>query len=81
MAGSLARIVLASAAMGAAAMSAETWLTVWLPGDAIGWQVARVAATIGVALAVLAAAAWALRIREFNDGTAIVLRRFRRTDR
>jgi putative peptidoglycan lipid II flippase len=81
MAGSLARIVLASAAMGAAAVFAETWLTVWLPGDAIGWQVARVVATIGVALAVLAAAAWALRIREFNDGTAIVLRRFRRTDR
>jgi len=33
--------------------------------------------TIGAAVAVLAASAWLLRIREFHDGVALVLRRIR----
>jgi putative peptidoglycan lipid II flippase len=78
---SLARIVVASAAMGAAAAGVDRQLAAALPGDAIGLQIARLAIAIGVALAVLAAAAWALRIREFNEAMAVVARRLRRTRR
>jgi peptidoglycan biosynthesis protein MviN/MurJ (putative lipid II flippase) len=79
--GSLVRILAASAAMGAAAAGVDAWAAGALPGDGIGWQIVRVALSIGVAIAVLAAAAWALRIREFNEGMALVLRRFRRRSR
>jgi hypothetical protein len=47
----------------------------------MGWQIVRVGLSIGVAVAVLAAAAWILRVREFNEGMALVMRRFRRTPR
>jgi hypothetical protein len=43
--------------------------------------VVQLAASIGAALAVLAAAAWLLRIREFTAATAMVMRRFRRASR
>ena len=78
---SLLRIIAASIAMGAAAAAADVWLARQLPGDAIVVQTIRLAASIGVALMVLAAAAWALRIREFNHGLAMVMRRVRRTPR
>jgi hypothetical protein len=42
------------------------------------WQILRLGTTIASALVVLAAAAWALRIDEFNDSMRMVLRRFRR---
>ena len=76
---SLTRIALASAAMGATTYFVDTWLSQWLPGDALMLQIVRVATTIGLSVAVLAAAAWLLRIREFHEGMAIVLRRFRRS--
>ena len=76
---SLTRIALASAAMGATTYFVDTWLSQWLPGDALMRQIVRVATTIGLSVAVLAAAAWLLRIREFHEGMAIVLRRFRRS--
>jgi putative peptidoglycan lipid II flippase len=77
--GSLARIVLASAAMGAAAYLVDRWLAAWLPGSALLLQIVRVAGSIGAALGVLALAAWLLRIREFHEGLALVMRRFGRT--
>ena len=76
--GSLVRIAVASMAMGAVTLAVESWLTTALPGDSIPLQVARVAIVIAAALGVLAAAAWILRIREFNDAMAVVMRRLRR---
>jgi putative peptidoglycan lipid II flippase len=78
-AGSLLRIVLASAVMGAAALVANAALGAWLPGTGLLVQIIRLALTIGAAIGVLAAAAYALRIREFHDGMALVARRLRVT--
>lgn len=79
--GSFVRIVIASAAMGAAAAAADAWLAARVGGAALPLQLVRVGGSIGVALAVLASAAWVLRIREFHEGVAIVVRRLRRTGR
>ena len=76
-AGSMARIVIASALMGGAAMAADSVLGVWLPGSGLVVQIVRLTATIGAALGVLSAAAYVLRIREFLDGVALVTRRLR----
>jgi hypothetical protein len=54
---------------------------VWLPGDGELIQIVRLALTIGAALVVLAGSAWLLRIREFNQGVALVTRRLRRSAR
>jgi putative peptidoglycan lipid II flippase len=75
--GSLVRIALAAAAMGAAAVGVEAWLAARMPGDALAIQIVRLTLTIGVALAVLAAASWLLRIREFTEGVSLVTRRLR----
>jgi putative peptidoglycan lipid II flippase len=78
---SVSRIIVASAAMGVAAAASYGALESWVPGHAIVLQVVRLAGSIGFAVAVLAAAAWALRIREFNEGMSLVARRFKRTTR
>jgi putative peptidoglycan lipid II flippase len=78
---SLARIVLASAAMGGAAFLADRSLEGWLPGQSLPLQILKVAAAIGTALAVLASSAWILRIREFHEGVSLVMRRLRRGPR
>jgi putative peptidoglycan lipid II flippase len=78
---SLVRVIAASTVMGLAAFAVDAWGAQVLPGDNIGAQIVRVVLTIGVAIAVLAAAASVLRIREFNEGMALVLRRFRRRPR
>jgi putative peptidoglycan lipid II flippase len=75
---SFVKITIAAIAMGAAAWGANAGLERVLPGAAALVQVARVGASIGAALAVLGAAAWLLRIREFDQGLAIVMRRVRR---
>jgi putative peptidoglycan lipid II flippase len=80
-AGSLVRIAIASALMGIAAMATDAAAGVWLGGGGLVPQLARLAATIGVALGVLSAAAYVLRIREFHDGVALVSRRFGITPR
>jgi len=80
-AGSLARIAIAAALMGIAAVAADTAAGTWLPGGGLVPQIVRLAATIGVALGVLSAAAYVLRIREFRDGVTLVARRFRTTPR
>jgi len=77
--GAIARISLASAAMGATAVAAHAWLATWLAGQAFLIQALRLGVSIGLAVVVLAAAAWLLRIREFNDGVALVTRRLRRS--
>jgi putative peptidoglycan lipid II flippase len=76
---SLLRIAVASAAMGATAIAADTWLAAVLPGANIPSQVIRLALSIGASLAMLAAAAWVLRIREFHEASAVVMRRIRRS--
>jgi putative peptidoglycan lipid II flippase len=78
---SISRIALASIAMGGAAFAAFRALESWLPGDRELIQIVRLALVIGVALIVLAGSAWLLRIREFNQGVALVTRRLRRPAR
>jgi len=75
--GSIARIVVASAAMGVAAATTQTMMSGWFPGDAIRLQALRVGTSIAVAVCVLATGAWLLRIREFTRGVALVTRRLR----
>jgi len=80
-AGSLVRIVIASAVMGAAAVGANSVAGAWLPGTGLMVQIIRLAATMALAIGVLSVAAYVLRIREFHDGVALVTRRFRLTTR
>jgi putative peptidoglycan lipid II flippase len=76
-----ARVVVASAVMGAAASVADGALESVLPGDGVVTQIVRLASTIGVALAVLAGASWLLRIREFTESVSLVTKRLRRASR
>jgi putative peptidoglycan lipid II flippase len=78
LAASFVRIVVASAAMGLAAVAIDRTLESQMPGSAVPLQLARVGLTIGSALIVLAAASWLLRIREFKEGMTLVARRLRR---
>jgi putative peptidoglycan lipid II flippase len=75
--GSLVRIVIASGLMGLAAFAVSIAVLVWLPGSGLWPQIARLTLTIAVAIGVLAAAAYVLRIREFHEGVALVARRLR----
>lgn len=76
-----AKSTLAAVAMGAAAWYTESWLRAAWPGAAIGLQALRVFGAIGVAFAVLSASAWLLRLHEFEEARAMILRRFKRTTR
>jgi putative peptidoglycan lipid II flippase len=76
--GSLVRVAVASALMGAAALAADALGRQWLPGAGLVQQLGRLTLAMIAALGVLAAAAHVLRIREFRDGVAIVARRLRR---
>ena len=76
-AGAMARIVVASALMGGVALAADSAVGAWLPGSGLTVQIVRLTATIGAALGVLSAAAYVLRIREFHDGVALVIRKLR----
>ena len=75
---STARILAASALMGAAAAGTELWLRGALPGTGLAEQIVRLGAAIGVALVVLAAAAWLLHIDEFRRAMSLVTRRLSR---
>ena len=75
---SFLRILVASAAMGAAAAGVDVALGTWLPGTSLVLQIVRLSAAIGVALAVLAAGAHLLRIREFGEAVALITRKLRR---
>jgi putative peptidoglycan lipid II flippase len=74
----LARIAAATALMGLATFGANTLLTTYLPGGGVVVQVVRLGGTIGVSLAVLAAAAHVLRVPQFAEGVAMITRRLRR---
>jgi putative peptidoglycan lipid II flippase len=78
---SFAKATLAALAMAAAAWYTEAWLRNVLPGTAIPLQGVRVLTAIAVALAVLSAAAWVLRLHEFEEARGMVLRRFQRLRR
>lgn len=78
------KILIASLAMGAAAVVTEAWLDACLPGMQ-GWGTVRaglrVGVAIGVGLGVLALAATALRLHEFTVVRTRLIARFRRTGR
>ena len=74
----LLRIGVAAAMMGVAAAGADAFLRMQLPSERLIPQIVRLGASIGVALAVLAAAAHVLRVPQFAQGMAMVTRRFRR---
>ena len=76
-ASAMARIAIASVLMGAAAMTVDSALGVWLPGSGLVVQIVRLTATIAAALGVLSAVAYVLRIKELRDGLALVTRRLR----
>jgi putative peptidoglycan lipid II flippase len=80
-AGSLVRIGVASLVMALAVVGVDAAARAWLPGSGLLAQITRLAATIAAAIGVLSAAAYALRIREFHDGMALVARRLRVTPR
>jgi putative peptidoglycan lipid II flippase len=77
-ASSFARIMIASIVMAMAVALVDSAGATWLAGDALAWQMARLGASIVVALAVLAAAAHFLRIPEFREGVALVARKLGR---
>jgi hypothetical protein len=56
-------------------------LGVWLPGRELLIQATRLGTSIGIAVIVLTAAAWLLRIREFQAAIGMVTRRMRRSAR
>jgi putative peptidoglycan lipid II flippase len=72
---SFSRIAVASLVMGTAALLTERMLSQWIAGDAFLRQASRLALTIVFSLVVLAAAAHVLRIREFREAIAVVLKR------
>jgi putative peptidoglycan lipid II flippase len=66
------KIVAASALMGAAAAGVYLLLSRWLTDHGFGAQVIRLLVAIGIAVAVLAAAAHVLHIDEFRRGVRLV---------
>ena len=77
-AASFARVVIASAVMGAATWGAHNMLVDYMPGDALVVQILRLTTTIGIALMTLAGVAQLLGIPEFAEARDLILRRFRR---
>jgi putative peptidoglycan lipid II flippase len=77
-AGSFARILIASLVMAIAVALVDSAGATFLRGDRLVWQIARLGASIIVALAVLAAAAHVLHIPEFREGVALVARKLGR---
>lgn len=71
------RILVAALLMGAAAWLVERELHTLLPGSSVLVQGVRVGAAIAAGLAVLAVAAHLLRIPEFAEARAMVMRRLR----
>lgn len=77
-AASLARVLIASAAMSAATWGAYRGFEYLVPGDALFAQILRLAATIGIALLTLVATAQLLRIPEFAEARDLIIGRLRR---
>jgi len=77
-AASFARVIIASAVMGAVTWAAHLLMLDMLPGAALSLQMIRLLVTIGASLAVLAAVAQLLRIQEFAEARDMVLGRLKR---
>ena len=77
-AASFARVMVASAVMGAVTWGAHAAMLGVMPGDALVQQIVRLLVTISISLAALAAVAQVLRIQEFAEARDLVLGRFRR---
>jgi putative peptidoglycan lipid II flippase len=77
-ASSFVRIMIASILMALAVALVDSAGATWLAGSALSRQIARLGASIMVALAVLAAAAHILHIPEFREGVALVARKLGR---
>ena len=75
---SLLRIILASSVMGLAAAGLDRVMLQVVPGSRLVPQLLRLGVSIGGAVAVLGLAAHLLRIKEFGDGVALVMRRLGR---
>jgi putative peptidoglycan lipid II flippase len=75
---SFVRILIASIVMALAVALVDSAGATWLAGSALSRQIARLGASIMVALAVLAAAAHILHIPEFREGVALVTRKLGR---
>jgi putative peptidoglycan lipid II flippase len=75
------RVAVAAGAMGLVAAVLNQVLETRWPGGALLMQVIRLGVTITLSLVGLGAASWLLRIREFNDGVALIKRRFKRRSR
>jgi putative peptidoglycan lipid II flippase len=69
------KALIASAARAAAAWYVELWLHTVMPGSATWVQIVRVGVAIAVALGVLALSASILRLREFEESRAMILRK------
>jgi putative peptidoglycan lipid II flippase len=77
-AASFARVMVASAVMGAVTWGAHAAMLGVLPGDTLALQIARLLVTISLSLAALAAVAQVLRIPEFGEARDLVLGRLKR---
>jgi putative peptidoglycan lipid II flippase len=77
-AASFARVVVASAIMGAATAVSYSTLLGIMPGNSLLTQILRLLITITIALATLTAAAQILRIQEFGEARDLVLGKFKR---
>ena len=73
------KISAASIVMGAAAHLTNTWMGSYVPPVGFIWRATQLAAAIGVGVVVLAASARILRLAEFDEAFARVLRRLRPT--
>jgi putative peptidoglycan lipid II flippase len=74
---SLVRITIAAAIMGIAAVAVDRGTGLWLPGAGLAPQLIRLGSTIGVAMVVLAASAYLLRVHEFRKAVTLVSRKLR----
>lgn len=77
-AASFARVVVASAVMGAATAVSYSTLLGIMPGGDLLTQIVRLLITITIALATLTAAAQILRIQEFGEARDLVIGKFKR---
>jgi putative peptidoglycan lipid II flippase len=78
LADAFARIALASAVMGIAAIVVERMLSALLPGTGVLLQALRLGAVIGISLVVLAVTARLLRISEFREAFGLITAKFGR---
>jgi putative peptidoglycan lipid II flippase len=77
----LVKTTVAAGAMAAAAWWVEAWLRNLIPGTTTALHALRVSVAIAVAMGVLSAVAWLLRLREFNEAFTMVVGRLRRLRR